>query len=64
MQIAATGAAQPSATCPLCHIILAEASSETMHDLGAAVNSAVNRAPTRSRVTVKHGQFAADLVRY
>jgi hypothetical protein len=30
-----------SATCPLCHIILVEASSATTQDLGTAVNSAV-----------------------
>jgi hypothetical protein len=30
-----------SATCPLCHIILVEASSATSQDLGTAVNSAV-----------------------
>jgi hypothetical protein len=30
-----------SATCPLCHIILVEANSATMSDLGTAVNSAV-----------------------
>jgi hypothetical protein len=31
-----------SAVCPLCHIILVEANSESMADLGTAVNSAVN----------------------
>ena len=31
-----------SATCPLCRIILVEANSPTMQDLGTAVNSAVS----------------------